>query len=81
MKLRPLNNSGRARGKEISQDQLLREGDHDNIDRQFLYGDHILVLCCMAALNNWDKINKEKKRSLIKLYKAQQKPSLNKHQP
>ena len=43
----------RAKGMEISQDQLLGEGDYADIQRQSLYDDHILDSCHTAALNAW----------------------------
>ena len=43
---------------EISQDQLLREGDYANLQRQYVYDDHTLALYCTAALNAWDRIRK-----------------------
>ena len=46
----------RARGIEISQDQLLGEGEYADVERQSLYGEHTLDLCHMAALNAWDRI-------------------------
>ena len=46
----------RARGIEISQDQLLGEGEYADIELQSLYDEHTLVLCRMAALNAWDQI-------------------------
>ena len=41
---------------EITQNQLLREGDYADVQRQSLYDDNILYLCCIGALNAWDRI-------------------------
>ena len=41
----------KARGMEISQDQILGEGDYATIERQAVYDDHTLDLCHTAALN------------------------------
>ena len=46
----------RARGIEVSQDQLLGEGEYADVELQSLYDEHTLVLCRMAALNAWDRI-------------------------
>ena len=46
-----IEQGSRARGIEVSQDQLLGEGDYADIERQSLCNDHTLELCCMAALN------------------------------
>ena len=47
---------------EISQDQVLEEGDYINVQRQSLYDNHTLVLCCTAALNAWDGIEEVEKK-------------------
>lgn len=53
----------RARGMEISQDQLLSEGQCADIRRQFGFDDHILVLCHRAALNAWSRVEESGKRT------------------
>lgn len=60
------------RGMEISQDQLLNEGEHADLQRQFRFDDHILAICCTATLDAWDRDEESGKRtdSLLKLYKA-----------
>ena len=52
-RLKLLNNG--VRDREISQDQILGEGDYATIERQTVYDDHILNLCHTAALNGWDR--------------------------
>lgn len=44
----------KARGKELSQDQILGEGNYTTVESQSLYDGHILALCSAAALNAWD---------------------------
>ena len=51
-----IEQQSRARGMEISQDQLFREGDYANGERQSLYDAHTLALCHTVVLNAWDKI-------------------------
>ena len=46
----------RARGIEISQDQLLGEGEYADVECQSLYGEHTVALCPMAASNAWNLI-------------------------
>ena len=41
----------RARGIDISQDQLLGEEEYVNVERQYLYDVHTRTLCHAAALN------------------------------
>ena len=52
----------RARGIDISQDQLLGEGEYADVERQALYDEHTLDLCRMAALNAWDRIEEVGKK-------------------
>ena len=52
----------RARGSEISQDQLLGEVVYDTIERQSPYDGHTVALCCVAALNAWEKTEKVGKK-------------------
>ena len=54
-RLRFWNNKSKARGRAISQDQILGEGDYATIERQTVYDDHTLDLCHTAALNAWDR--------------------------
>ena len=46
----------RARGIEVSQDQLLGEGEYIDIERQSLYNEHTLDLCYKVALKPCDWI-------------------------
>ena len=48
---------------EVSQDQLLGEGDYADIERQSLYNECTLDLCRMAALNAWDWIEETGKKA------------------
>ena len=54
-KARIIEQQNKARGREISQDQILG-GDNAIIERQAVYDDHTLNLCCAAVLNAWDRI-------------------------
>ena len=45
-----MEQQSKARGMEISQDQILREENNATIERQSLYDGHILTLCQAAAL-------------------------------
>ena len=51
----------KAWGVEVSQDQLLGEGNYDTVERKYLYEDHFLPLCCKAVLSAWDRIKQSKK--------------------
>lgn len=56
---------------EISQDQLLGEGDYANVQKQSLYDDHTLAVCHTAALHAWDRtgeIGKKIESHLLKSY-------------
>ena len=52
----------RAIGIEISQDQLLGEGEYADVERQALYSEHTFQLCRTAALNAWDRIEEVGKK-------------------
>ena len=52
----------KARGREISQDQILGEGDYSTIGRQAVYDDYTLDLCHSAVLNAWDRIGEVGKK-------------------
>ena len=45
----------KTRGREISQDKILGEGDYAAIKKQAVYDDHTLDLCHSATLNGWDR--------------------------
>ncbi|KAL6085757.1 hypothetical protein STEG23_032269 [Scotinomys teguina] len=53
---RNLEQQGKLRGFEISQDQILGEGHFANRNIQATYDEHTISLCCTAALNAWEKI-------------------------
>ena len=59
--VKPIEQWSRARGMEISQYQLLGEGDYANIKWESLYHGHILALYHTAALNAWDRIEEVRK--------------------
>ena len=46
----------KAISRGISQDQILGQRDYATIERQAVYDDHTLHLCCTVALNSWDRI-------------------------
>lgn len=60
---RAIEEQNRARGINISQDQLLGEGQYANLQRQLEFDDPILELCQLAALNAWDKVKEPGKSS------------------
>ena len=51
-----LEQQGKAKGLETSQDQILGEGTYADPQAQALYNEQILSLCHKAALNAWDRI-------------------------
>ena len=53
---RALEQQDRARGHEISQDQILGEGQYADLQRQCTLDDNTLILCCIAALNAWTRL-------------------------
>ena len=48
---------------EISQDQLLNEGEHADLQRQFRFDAHILAICCTETLDAWDRDEESGKRT------------------
>lgn len=51
-----LEQQGKAKGFEASQDKSLGEGCYADLQNQRLYDEHMLSLCYTVALNAWDKI-------------------------
>ena len=51
-----LEQQGKAKGLETSQDQILGEGTYADPQAQALYNEQILSLCHTATLNVWDRI-------------------------
>ena len=47
---------------EISQDQILGEGNYASLERQSLYCGHILALCSAGVLSAWDRIEEVGKK-------------------
>ena len=68
----------KARSRNISQNQILGEGDYATIETQAVYDDHTLDLCHAAALNAWDKIGEigKKIESFTKVIQAGPKGNL-----
>ena len=52
----------KANSREISQDQILREGDYITIERQSLYDNHILDLCCAKTLEFLERIGEIRRK-------------------
>ena len=51
-----LEQQGKVKGLDISQDQILGEGLYSDPQDQALYDDHTLSLCSTAPLKAWDMI-------------------------
>ena len=51
-----LQQQGKAKGLEISQDQILDEGFYSDPQDQALYNEHTLSLYSTAVLNAWNRI-------------------------
>ena len=51
-----MEQQGRAKGVEVSQDQILDVGAYADPQVQALYDEEVLSLCHKAALNAWDRI-------------------------
>ena len=68
--------TGKAKGFETSQDQILGEGQYSNPLYQVLYNKHTLSLCSTAALNAWDRIQELGKiiESHIRVKQGQREP-------
>ena len=60
-----LEQQGKAKELEASQDQILGEGTYADSQEQALYDEQILFLCHKAALNVWDKIKNMKMKWII----------------
>ena len=56
-----LEQQEKAKGLEISLDQILGEGLYSDPQDQALYDDHTLSLCSTAALKAWDRIQEQGK--------------------
>lgn len=52
----------KARGIDISQNQILGEGDYAALERQFQNDVHLLSFIYAAALNVWDRIGDRKQK-------------------
>lgn len=52
----------KARGRDISKDQLLGEGLFAKIEVKAVYNEETLELCHLAALNAWDKVPESENR-------------------
>ena len=51
-----MEQQGRAKGVEVSQDQILGVRAYADPQVQALYDDEVLSLCHKAALNAWDRL-------------------------
>ena len=60
--MREIAQQNRARGREISTDQLLGEGRFAEIEVQAVYDEETLALCRLSALKAWDKVTESGKR-------------------
>ena len=62
---------------EISQDQLSREGVHDDAPWHSLFDDHALDLCHAAGMNAWDRIAEigKKNEASTEIMQGQRKAS------
>ena len=71
-----LEQQGKAKGFEASQDQILGEGHYSDPQDQALYNKHTLSLCSPAAFNVWDRIQEPKRRikSYTRVKQGQRKP-------
>ena len=71
-----LEQQGKAKGLEISQDQILGEGLYSDPQDQSLYDEYTLSICSTIALNAWDRIQKLRKRveSYIRFKEGQREP-------
>ena len=52
----------KARGREISTDQLLGEGHFAELEGPAVYDEETLALCRLSALKTWDKVSESGKR-------------------
>ena len=68
--------TGKAKGLEISRDQILGEGLYSDPQDQTLYKEHTWSLHSTAALNAWDRIQKPEKRtkSYVRVKQGQREP-------
>ena len=62
MTVRETTRQSRARGREISTDQLLGEGRFAEIEVQAVYDEETLALCQLSVLKAWDKVAESGKR-------------------
>ena len=68
-----LEQQGRVKGSEASQDKILGEGHYADPQSQAIYNEHILSLCHTAALNACDMVKAPARRieSYAKLIQGQ----------
>ncbi|KAL6085349.1 hypothetical protein STEG23_022272 [Scotinomys teguina] len=73
---RNLEQQGKLRGFEISQDQILGEGHFADRNIQATYDEHTISLCRTAALNAWEKIPEPGKQTevYIKIFQGPREP-------
>ncbi|KAL6066104.1 hypothetical protein STEG23_017586 [Scotinomys teguina] len=73
---RNLEQQGKLRGFEISQDQILGEGHFADRNIQATYDEHTISLCRTAALNAWEKIPEPGKQTEVytKIFQGPREP-------
>ena len=73
---RNLEQQGKIRGFQVSQDQILGEGEFADKNVQAFYDEHTISLCRTAALNAWEKIPEPGKPTEIysKIFQGPREP-------
>lgn len=73
---RNLEQQGKLRGFQVSQDQILGEGEFADKNVQASYDEHTISLCRTAALNAWEKIPEPGKPTEIysKIFQGPREP-------
>ena len=61
--MRSIEQWNRVRAISISKDWFLGEDQYAESQRQLKFDDHTLVLCHLATLNAWDKVEESGKKS------------------
>lgn len=74
-----MEQQGRAKGVEVSQDQIIGAGEYADPQVQALYDDEVLCLCHQAALNAWNRIQDPTKRveSYTRIRQGQREPFID----
>ena len=71
-----LEQQGKVKGLEISQEQILGDVHYSDPQNQSLYDEHTLSLCSTAALNVWDKSQETKREfnHILELNRIRENP-------